>query len=333
MSRGSVDQLRAHCSRSGQQSCKGSASGGRRGRLSCFWATPFGGFVMRLISLLNHHQHFPGFVYDKARHCAQSQTIEITVRPSPRLKTGVPAGCHKPGPGYDHLGVRRVRVCACLGLHGRVGFIACAGSIAEPAGCMRRSGPLGDRASTNWTKAYMLFLAHWARKLSWRGDSTVVLQHLGQGLPVGRVCRAVGGSSTGNWDRSCAIGVDEIQYGDGHKYLTLVYQIEQQCTRLLWIGQERTMESFDRFFTMIGEGLAKQIQFVCSDMWKPYLNVIARAVRPSHPHPRPLPYCRQDERGIEPCACRRGTHTAGPGRLRTYLEKVPLVCAEAQAQT
>ena len=40
-----------------------------------------------------------------------------------------------------------------------------------------------------------------------------------------------------------AIGVDEIQYGDGHKYLTLVYyQIEQQCTRLLWIGQERTME-------------------------------------------------------------------------------------------
>ena len=25
------------------------------------------------------------------------------------------------------------------------------------------------------------------------------------------------------------------------------------------------MESFDRFFTLIGEGLAKQIQFVCSD--------------------------------------------------------------------
>jgi transposase len=35
------------------------------------------------------------------------------------------------------------------------------------------------------------------------------------------------------------------------------------------------MESFDRFFTMIGEELTKQIRFVCSDMWKPYLNVIA----------------------------------------------------------
>jgi hypothetical protein len=32
-----------------------------------------------------------------------------------------------------------------------------------------------------------------------------------------------------------AIGVDEIQYAYGHKYLTLVYQIENDCTRPLWI--------------------------------------------------------------------------------------------------
>jgi hypothetical protein len=31
---------------------------------------------------------------------------------------------------------------------------------------------------------------------------------------------------------------DEIQYARGHKYLTLVYQIEQGCTRLLWIGKD-----------------------------------------------------------------------------------------------
>jgi hypothetical protein len=37
-----------------------------------------------------------------------------------------------------------------------------------------------------------------------------------------------------------AIGVDEIQYSKGHKYLTLVYQIDLGCTRLLWIGKERT---------------------------------------------------------------------------------------------
>jgi len=41
-----------------------------------------------------------------------------------------------------------------------------------------------------------------------------------------------------------AIGVDEIQYSKGHKYLTLVYQIDLGVTRLLWIGKKRTIESF-----------------------------------------------------------------------------------------
>src|SRR5271165_2210666 len=59
-----------------------------------------------------------------------------------------------------------------------------------------------------------------------------------------------------------------------HKYLTLVYQIDQGLTRLLWVGKERTIESFQGFFTVIGEQLAAQIEFVCSDMWQPYLEVI-----------------------------------------------------------
>ena len=71
-----------------------------------------------------------------------------------------------------------------------------------------------------------------------------------------------------------AIGVDEIQYAKGQKYLTLVYQIDD-LTRLLWVGKERTEASFRRFFAMIGPELSSKIEFVCSDMWKPYLNVIA----------------------------------------------------------
>jgi transposase len=64
-------------------------------------------------------------------------------------------------------------------------------------------------------------------------------------------------------DPIVAVGVDEIQYDKGQKYLTLVYQIEQQCTRLLWVGQQRTVESFGQFFSMIGDELAGQIKFVC----------------------------------------------------------------------
>jgi transposase len=71
---------------------------------------------MRLISLLNHYQHFPGFVYEKARLCAPAQTIEITVRPRRGLKP-VCSGCHKSASTYDHLSLRRfefVPLWGCL---------------------------------------------------------------------------------------------------------------------------------------------------------------------------------------------------------------------------
>jgi len=71
-----------------------------------------------------------------------------------------------------------------------------------------------------------------------------------------------------------AIGVDEIQYAKGHKYLTLVYQIDIGITRLLWIGKERTIESFQGFFTTMGQEVVSKISFICSDMWEPYLKVI-----------------------------------------------------------
>ena len=74
-----------------------------------------------------------------------------------------------------------------------------------------------------------------------------------------------------------AIGVDEIQWKKGHKYLTLVYQINQGCVRLLWIGLERTEISFTDFFNMLQER-SKEIKFVCSDMWKPYLKVIKERI-------------------------------------------------------
>jgi len=38
--------------------------------------------------------------------------------------------------------------------------------------------------------------------------------------------------------------------------------------------QGRTRESFQQFFTLIGKELSERIEFVCSDMWKPYLDLI-----------------------------------------------------------
>ena len=40
------------------------------------------------------------------------------------------------------------------------------------------------------------------------------------------------------------------------------------------MGRERTIKSFQGFFTVIGDELASKIGFICSDMWEPYLKVI-----------------------------------------------------------
>ena len=119
----------------------------------------------------------------------------------------------------------------------------------------------------------MLFLARWARKLSWK--ETAQAFHTSWDQVCDAVEYVVGwGLEHRTLESICAIGVDEIQYAKGHKYLTLVYQIDQGLTRLLWVGKERTIESFQGFFTVLGEQLAAQIEFVCSDMWQPYLDVI-----------------------------------------------------------
>lgn len=76
-----------------------------------------------------------------------------------------------------------------------------------------------------------------------------------------------------------ALGVDEIAWRKGHNYLTLVYQIDSGARRLLWIGEQRTqatMESFFKDMAMLKPGFAAQIKVICSDMWKPYLKVIAK---------------------------------------------------------
>ncbi len=73
-----------------------------------------------------------------------------------------------------------------------------------------------------------------------------------------------------------AIGIDEIAWKKGHKYLTLVYQIDDHCKRLLWIGRERKTKTLLRFFRWFGTERSHALRYICSDRWKPYLKVIAK---------------------------------------------------------
>ena len=84
--------------------------------------------------------------------------------------------------------------------------------------------PWGD-GKHQLTKAYMLFLARWARRLSWK--ETAEAFHTSWDKVCDAVEYVVGwGLEHRTLASIRAIGVDEIQYAKGHKYLTLVYQID-----------------------------------------------------------------------------------------------------------
>lgn len=82
------------------------------------------------------------------------------------------------------------------------------------------------------------------------------------------------GLANRNLDEIRSIGVDELAWKKGHKYVTLVYQIDHGRRRLLHVAKQRTAASFHSFFDMLGEKRAKQILFVASDMWRAFLGVV-----------------------------------------------------------
>jgi len=45
------------------------------------------------------------------------------------------------------------------------------------------------------------------------------------------------------------IGIDEISYKKGHKYLTLVYDLDDHC--VIWAGKGKARETIDRFFNEV----------------------------------------------------------------------------------
>ena len=72
------------------------------------------------------------------------------------------------------------------------------------------------------------------------------------------------------------IRIDEISRRRGHCYLALVYRIDAYCKRLLWVGRDRKIKTLLGFFRWLGPERSAGLKYVCSDMWKPYLKVIAK---------------------------------------------------------
>jgi transposase len=231
-----------------------------------------GGIGMLMKTILNRIEKHKGFVYGKARWSKDGREIEIPISPRKNGKA-ICSGCRKPAPGYDHLGERRFTYVPLWGIPviflyvmRRVACSTC-GVTVEAVPWATGKSPL--------TRSFALFLATWAKRLSWSEVGSIF------GTTWNRVYDAVKwvveyGLERRDISDVTAIGVDEIQYSRGHKYLTLVYQLNEGARRLLYVGKDRTVKTLLRFFHDCGRSWCQQLQFVCSDMWKPYVKVIAK---------------------------------------------------------
>jgi transposase len=236
---------------------------------------------MQLQRIFNHVTNYKPFVVKSTVWEKHAGTPRIVVQMAAR-KNGraVCSGCGRRAPGYDRLPQRQwdfvplwqIAVVLVYALR-RVNCPTC-GVKAE---CV----PWAD-GKQQQTREYRWFLARWAKRLSWSEVAEVF------GTTWDTVYRSVRwvvqwGIVHRKLPDVTAIGVDEIQWKRGHHYLTLVYQIGGSSRRLLWVAQQRTEKTLESFFDLLGDEILPSLRYVCSDMWQPYLKVIAeRAGRAVH---------------------------------------------------
>jgi transposase len=231
---------------------------------------------MLLKTILNRVAPQKSFVYGPISWIELGSRLALEVRIEPRRNSRpICSGCHRKRPGYDRLPPRRFEFVPLWQI--AVFFVYSMRRVACPGcGFVVEVVPWGD-GKCQLTTTYRWFLAGWAKRLSWQEVAGVfhttwdaVYRSVRYAVSWGLERRTLTGIE--------AMGVDEVQWHRGHKYLTLVYQIDAGIKRLLWVGLDRTEDSLRGFFQILSDDVRKGIRYLCSDMWKPYLNVLAQEV-------------------------------------------------------
>lgn len=224
--------------------------------------------------ILNRVQKFKSFVYTKVIWTGSATQPELEVEMAERANgRALCSGCSCPRPGYDRLPARRFEFVPLWGI--KV-FLVYAPRRVDCLECGVRVEQMPWASGKHrLTQAYAWFLARWAKRLSWKEVAEVfrsswdsVFRSVEMAVEWGRAHQDLSGIES--------IGIDEISRQRGHRYLTLVYQIDHHCKRLLWVGQDRKTKTLLGFFRWLGQERSVGLKYVCSDMWRPYLKVIAK---------------------------------------------------------
>jgi len=229
---------------------------------------------MQLKTILNLVQKHKRFVYGEIRLLRGKERPVLEVRIQARQGSRpICSGCGRAAPGYDRLPERRFEFIPFWGI--LVFFLYALRRVdCARCGVKVERVPWAEGKSPLCTR-YAWFLAGWARRLSWsqvaeafRTSWHHVFASVEMAVEWGRARMSVEGVT--------AIGVDEMAWGRGHQYVTVVYQINAGAKRLLWMGEHRTAKTLLGFFRWLGKERSAALRYVCSDMWKAYLKVVAK---------------------------------------------------------
>ena len=229
---------------------------------------------MQLKTILNRIEPFKSFVYGKARMLEEDGELAIEVEVQARANgRAICSGCGRPGPGYDRLPERRFEFVPLWGI--AVFFVYAMRRVDCPqCGVTVERVPWAEGKS-HLTTSYRWFLARWAKRLSWEEVARVfhttwehVFRSVKHAVFWGLAHRRLGrhrGHRRGRDPVAAGAQLPDVGVSD-----------RGGVTRLLWVAKERTTKTLLRFFRMLGTGAFGPIRFVCSDMWQPYLKVIAK---------------------------------------------------------
>ena len=225
-------------------------------------------------TLLSFVHPIKSFVYQKVRLVRENLHLVIEVQIVPRKNAKpVCSNCQCKGSTYDHMPHHRsfdfvplwnipVRLLYRMR---RVDCKRCDSVTVEHV-------PWAE-GKHHCTNAFRLFLSRWAKHLSWKQTAKqfhtswdTVFRSVEWVVKYGLVHRCLDGIT--------AIGIDEVAYTLGHNYMTLIYQINDGSRRLIGIVKDRSESSLTEWFNTLEPERRAAITIVCSDMWKPYLNVV-----------------------------------------------------------
>jgi transposase len=228
---------------------------------------------MRLKTIVNQCCNFNGFVVGESKFIESRNEITIRIRSRKNSKP-ICSGCDKPAPGYDRLSEKLVQHIPFWGF--QVFFLYAMRRVDCPYCGVTVEVVPWAKGKQQITYYYSKYLADWAKEMSWK---SVAYRFRTSWQTVFRAVENVVkfGLEHRKLNNVSALGIDEVQYHKGHKYMTLVYQIDKESRRLLWVGKDRTMKTLRRFYAdtwNINRNFRKGIKVICTDMWKPYLRVI-----------------------------------------------------------